>query len=226
EPVSFAQAREKAQLVLPELERRIPRLVVRVDAEPSAVLLADGRDIAPAVGALPHPVDPGSHRVEWRVQAARQSQIAHCKEATTAELTFHAPAGPVAAEVVAPTAPAAAAGPSAAPPAGGSPPVDSSGATTSAKVPMVITSAVLVAATVVTGWVAAGAIDSYKKKRDANAEESVQEDFYDHARLWQWINTGTAVGALAASGYTAYLYLSPDGASGKPTALAGFVGHF
>jgi hypothetical protein len=70
-PRAFHNAQDQARQELPELERRIPHLSVKVkgaDAGQKFVVLIDGKELPSALVGLPTPLDPGEHTVSAQAQ--------------------------------------------------------------------------------------------------------------------------------------------------------------
>jgi hypothetical protein len=70
-PRAFANAQDQARQELPELERRIPHLTVKVsgaEAGEKFVVLIDGKELPAALVGLPTPLDPGEHSVSAQAQ--------------------------------------------------------------------------------------------------------------------------------------------------------------
>jgi hypothetical protein len=65
-PAAFQRARDEAQQELQALQPRLPHLTVKVEgADPKAVVVKmDGAVIPTPLIGVPHPVDPGEHRLE------------------------------------------------------------------------------------------------------------------------------------------------------------------
>ena len=214
ESEAFQLARANAKAALARLEAQLPHLTLSPLA-PVARVTVDGLAWSSAALGVPRPLDPGAHTIDvFAASGSPRRYTVDLKPAERRTLAIEPAPLPLSAASAVPTEPK---------PQLAARTLDAPGPTSApnrtAAYVLGATSIALIASAVVTGVVALDRRSAFDDENQPQVPLARKQSLRRDATTWAWLNTGLWTAAIAASGLTAYLFVT-----GMPSQADGRVG--
>lgn len=209
EAKSFADARHAARNELDRVEPQFARLTLLAATTPAHVSVNGSAWPAAALG-IARPVDPGPYEiVVTSPKGATKTYRILLATGQARELRLEVEQA--ASSPISPPAAAAASGPNVMTPAPTSKP-SAAPATSESHTALYVlgtASVVLIAGSIVSGFVAQNKISQFHRRNDMpEVATSEKEQLRSTASTWAWLNTGLWAAAIVGTGVTGYVYFT------------------